>query len=516
MKNVYYLFFLFAFVFSCEEKLPLRVAPPDVAEPVFSLTSDFAINVLPYESEASNGILFKVGIKNIFDETFDDKPFVDGHIKIWQEPDRFVRQLDFHSEDNNNLTVDIGESAWIDVYWDQKDEAGEPIWNLPERKSKVFEPLNFKAAARIKFYRNIPYYQTDTVSFTVQYDTSTNISNVNFLAVDMLDFAHAWISGTDGTIYYLYFTEEWVNYTAKFSVVSKLIRQESGTSVDLNDLEFFNYLTGLCVGDSGTILLSNNGGENWEQKTVPFTDNLNKLSFISEMKGWIVGDNGLIITTNDGGETWIRQQSNTDVNLYGVYFSSVYSGLAVGELGTVLTTDDCGKTWTILRNKYTNCFKDVYFDPFDRKWIIAGTEGFLKGFNSYASQWTDYLVNTSIGLNRIFYLNIYRSWGVGNKGCIVSQVPGKKQWVVQSTLSKNCLHDISFTDRLMGVAVGDGETIFYTGNGDHWLCVRNFKYHWTKNDRLVQWPRFKVILNNEKGSIKKTNSTELKLHEEIH
>ena len=76
---------IFILFISCEEKLPLKIPPADVAEPVLEMTSDFAENTLPYKGEASNGILFKVGIKNIFDETFYEKPYIDGHCNCYNK-----------------------------------------------------------------------------------------------------------------------------------------------------------------------------------------------------------------------------------------------------------------------------------------------------------------------------------------------------------------------------------------------------------------------------------------------
>jgi len=116
----------------------------------------------------------------------------------------------------------------------------------------------------------------------------------------------------------------------------------------------------------------------------------------------------------------------------------------------------------------------------------------LKGFDPHKIQWIDYEINSTMGLNKLEYANQYRSWGVGNKGCLITQISSQKKWIVQTTRTHNCLHDVSFTDSFMGVAVGDGETILFSKSGDNWLCVRNFMYYIDPNGQLLQIPRFKV------------------------
>jgi len=174
-------------IYNCEEKLPVQIPPQEVAEAFLEMTSDYEINDFPYGSEASNGILFKLGIRNIFDETFSDKPYIDATVKIWLEPHEPVKTLNVHKEDMVNLVIDPYTTAWITLYWDQTDENGEPLWtraiNLGDQG---YTPLNFKAAAEIKFYKNIPSHHTDTLRFTVQYSLKQNESTVNFHAVERI------------------------------------------------------------------------------------------------------------------------------------------------------------------------------------------------------------------------------------------------------------------------------------------------------------------------------------------
>ena len=99
----------------CNEQLPVRIEPVNVAEVFLDKTS----GKTPF---------FKVGIKNTYEETFDSNPFINGHIKIWLKSDIFLRQLDFHLEDTYPLTVDTQRTAWHYVYWDMNDSDGLKVW----------------------------------------------------------------------------------------------------------------------------------------------------------------------------------------------------------------------------------------------------------------------------------------------------------------------------------------------------------------------------------------------------
>jgi photosystem II stability/assembly factor-like uncharacterized protein len=70
------------------------------------------------------------------------------------------------------------------------------------------------------------------------------------------------------------------------------------------------------------------------------------VSFIDEFKGWAVGDYGTIIKTEDGGENWTKVAVDTEEGLKDLYFlPDGKTGWATGEMGTILHTTDGGDTW---------------------------------------------------------------------------------------------------------------------------------------------------------------------------
>ena len=64
---------------------------------------------------------------------------------------------------------------------------------------------------------------------------------------------------------------------------------------------------------------------------------------------WAVGDSGTILQTTNGGEEWLLQTSGTIKKLNGLQFIDSDFGFAVGDTGTVLKTTDGGISWVVLQ-----------------------------------------------------------------------------------------------------------------------------------------------------------------------
>ncbi|MBK8983003.1 MAG: hypothetical protein IPM38_11920 [Ignavibacteria bacterium] len=57
--------------------------------------------------------------------------------------------------------------------------------------------------------------------------------------------------------------------------------QNSGTITDLNSLKFIDLSNGWCIGDSGKVLKTSNGGDNWEIQEIGYSINLKVICFPS-------------------------------------------------------------------------------------------------------------------------------------------------------------------------------------------------------------------------------------------
>jgi photosystem II stability/assembly factor-like uncharacterized protein len=115
-------------------------------------------------------------------------------------------------------------------------------------------------------------------------------------------------------------------------------------TLNLYDVFFLNENSGWIVGDSGTILHSEDGGKEWAVKNIGLLPPLFSISFKNDIEGWAVGQNGFSLKTEDGGKTWEKVVFEKENSLYEIRISGDY-GAIVGDQATIIKTNDGGKTW---------------------------------------------------------------------------------------------------------------------------------------------------------------------------
>src|SRR3990170_6545180 len=77
------------------------------------------------------------------------------------------------------------------------------------------------------------------------------------------------------------------------------------------------------------------------QNPYPTKNTLLSVKFITPQKGWVVGEHGTILYTEDGGENWEAQESGTEQTLTNIVFVNDKVGWAVGgRAGTIIHTED--------------------------------------------------------------------------------------------------------------------------------------------------------------------------------
>ncbi len=125
--------------------------------------------------------------------------------------------------------------------------------------------------------------------------------------------------------------------------------QTSPTTDVLRDVYFTDNMNGWAVGDKGTILHTNDGGQIWTAQTSGTTLNLTNVNFIDANIGYAVGgflsSGNVALKTTNGGTTWSPITiGNTVSNYNDVEFSSVNNGIVITS-DSIYTTSDAGVTW---------------------------------------------------------------------------------------------------------------------------------------------------------------------------
>src|SRR5690606_11795611 len=101
--------------------------------------------------------------------------------------------------------------------------------------------------------------------------------------------------------------------------------------------------TVLVVGANGTILKTIDGGETWIQKTSGTTQNLQEIQFPTPEIGFVRGSNGIFLKTNNGGETWISINAGFEDDFK---YSCVNDNLIFAIIGnSLLKSENGGESW---------------------------------------------------------------------------------------------------------------------------------------------------------------------------
>ena len=209
----------------------------------------------------------------------------------------------------------------------------------------------------------------------------------------------------------------------------------------LRDVFFTTPQRGFAVGDRGTILQTQDGGQNWTQLPCDSEASLRSISFVSENEGWIVGGGtrdysgqsaGVVLMTADGGETWTPVCQTGIPTLKRVQFFSDVDGIAVGDVTDrqatgVFSTQDAGRTWTALPGEATTGWNVAEFASSELA-IIGGDRGALGAFAGGTVA-----KSTALGgLRGLKASSLDRPaktvWMVGDGGLVVKSNDGGATW----------------------------------------------------------------------------------------
>jgi photosystem II stability/assembly factor-like uncharacterized protein len=123
------------------------------------------------------------------------------------------------------------------------------------------------------------------------------------------------------------------------------------------------------VGDNGTVLLSNDGTNfNSIINISGTTENLNSVFFFDTNVGWCVGNKGTLLITKNGGYDWqkysILDTTKREIissDLSSVVFYNLNEGIITTKKGEIYKTSDGGLYWSNLSDRifYNNSYKSI-------------------------------------------------------------------------------------------------------------------------------------------------------------
>jgi photosystem II stability/assembly factor-like uncharacterized protein len=296
-----------------------------------------------------------------------------------------------------------------------------------------------------------------------------------------------------------------------YSQKSEWEKVASPVSVTLTNLSFVNNSTGWASGDSGTIIKTTDGGNNWQIQNSTVSFFIMDLFFLNENRGWaltvkdVFPFNSIILKTTNGGNRWIAEnfqdstalmrtifffdtlhgfiggsyiaettdggntwaKSEIDSSLlssYPVYKFKFYSeefGYACGGAkdfaGVIWRTTNYGQNWAAEGVSADQVFDLFIFDSFNAITLSGDPEGF---FGTAKINTADGGLNWDYEELQLFGLSFALDFRIPNEGWSASgykflfSSDAGETWDQKNIPDSEIIYDLQFTDSLTGFAVG--------------------------------------------------------------
>ena len=167
----------------------------------------------------------------------------------------------------------------------------------------------------------------------VTWQNHTNLGDVDLISADSYQNSIAVLSA-DGIIY------------MKEDLESDWITIDS-SQTGMKSIALAGEDSLIIVGNAG--LIWQYADETWWNRTTSFTANLHDVDFNGAEDGLAVGDSGTILATDDGGSTWdYRESPDPDSTIVSVSYFNPYRMFAVSDSGQIIySTSPGGFEWQL-------------------------------------------------------------------------------------------------------------------------------------------------------------------------
>ena len=228
----------------------------------------------------------------------------------------------------------------------------------------------------------------------------------------------------------------------------------------------------------GNIYHTSNGGVSWLSQFTQYGDHYISIFFLNDSVGWVGSTEGEVYHTVNGGDNWIFQSTPQHCAINDLYFlDENYGYTAGGELfapGTqyyfILHTENGGTDWEQQASGVNVCWSyGIAFANRDTGLVCNNTSNlpFLRTTNG-GETWNPIILNDSTWFWSISYLSGGSFIAVGSRRIAQNQVIPEilktddygltyREAELDTILGEG-LYDVSFTDSLRGIAVGDEGT----------------------------------------------------------
>ncbi|MCI0472881.1 MAG: T9SS type A sorting domain-containing protein, partial [Ignavibacteria bacterium] len=224
------------------------------------------------------------------------------------------------------------------------------------------------------------------------------------------------------------------------------------------------------------VMKTTNAGINWTTYTANFHDEVKQLYFINDTMGWAISSPPRILRSENGGGGWESCYTgyNYSFIMKGIIFTDSLNGFVYGfdtssKKGSLLKTTNSGANWNYTVLNYPYSFNSVYFIN-SQTGYVACDSGRILRTNSALSNFEVLTPRTKKTLSSIQFINSQTGWAVGVdysqqiSGMVMKTTDSGNNW--SSYLpGSSWLYDVDFVNQQTGWASGWFGTILKSTNG---------------------------------------------------
>jgi photosystem II stability/assembly factor-like uncharacterized protein len=242
----------------------------------------------------------------------------------------------------------------------------------------------------------------------------------------------------------------------------------TGVSAGLATITFGDSLHGWVIGEGGATLETSDGGLIWRVTRRGITDRLQAVSFVDDQTGWASSWEGNIWNTRDGGKVWNKQASVSPKPLLGLTMANANKGWAVGDSGRILGTQNGGVNWIPQLSGTQNNLKDVFASDAQHAWACGSQEAIVATSNG-GQTWREESSWPDTSIDDISFRDPNHGWVLFQDGHVLRTVDKGQTWAMDGLVGKGNWYHLSFVDSLWGWAVGDSGVSLSIDGGKTWI-----------------------------------------------
>jgi photosystem II stability/assembly factor-like uncharacterized protein len=271
-------------------------------------------------------------------------------------------------------------------------------------------------------------------------------------------------------------------YSAQAQIVTDWTDQSylgTNTANNLYKTHFVNADTGIAVGDSGIVLRTMDGGDNWQLRVTPktyanvvFAD----IAAINALTMFVCGTdsngNGILLKSVDMGGTWniVPGAEKIDTGYTKIVFPTPTDGFIACGWGLVRKTTNGGANWTDVPPPTTRMITGIHFKDANVGFAINTDRNLWKTTNA-GGVWNPVSTggnDTSI-VSAIGFINADTGY-ITHLDTILRTGDGGSSWTpVFNSPGGHAITDFEIAPNGRGIAIGDAANTWTTNDyGNNW------------------------------------------------